>query len=343
MNNDIVLLSLDFKVVVSEFFKHSKAELGNGKINEITEKINSSKRVIKFMSEATKINQTPVPIDFFNCINSSTSFFFSNEIEISFAISLLLLKWNEEIGTTYELSNDGFLNETFFFILNKCEVINNKKNLGFFENYKNNIYKIFLSIYGHNSKDEIKNNVILNTMMCKAIEAELKTQFIVNDNLEAINFEPNQWEFISYNSIDGVKFKNVLLNEYFNVLFPYKLGDEIDVYENENSGIKFKIKLTSAFIIRLQSLNNDNAQDLGYSIYEKEIEEIYKQDPSADAELILLRENCFERFGSLCLNKNLWAFIFEFEYSKPNDSKMEQLLKAEIAKRNIDWSKLIQI
>ena len=66
------------------------------------------------MSEATKINQTPVPIDFFNCINSSSSFFFSNGIEIAFANSLLLLKWNEEIGTIYELSDNGYLNETLF-------------------------------------------------------------------------------------------------------------------------------------------------------------------------------------------------------------------------------------
>lgn len=343
MNNDIVLSSLDFKVVISEFFKHSKSELGNGKVNEIIEKINSSKRVVTFMNDEMKINQTPSPIDFFNCINSSTSFFFSDGIEIAFANSLLLLKWNEEIGTIYELSDDGYLNQTLFFILNKCEKIKNKKNSGFFENYKNNIYKIFLSIYGYNSKDEIKNNVILNTMMCKAIEAELKTQIIINDNLEAINFEPNEWEFISYNSIDGVKFKNVLLNEYYNVSFPYKLGDEIDVYENGKSSIKFRIKLTSAFIIRIQSLSNDNAQDLGYGIYEKEIEEIYQQDPSLDAELILLRKDCFEKFGSLCLLNNLWTFVFEFEYSKPSNSEMSQLLKAEEASRNIDWDKLIQI
>lgn len=339
MNNDIVLLNLDFKVVISEFIKHSKDELGNGKINEIVEKINSSKRVLKFMDEAMKISQTPSPIDYYNCINSSSSFYFSNGIEIAFANALLLLKWNEEIGTINDLSDDGYLNETLFFILNKCESIHKSKKSSFFVNYKNDIYKIFLSLYGHNSTSEIKDRIIFNTMLCKAVEAELKTQFIVNDNLEAINFEPNEWEFISYNSIDGVKFKNLLINEYFNISFPYKLGDEIDVYENDNSSIKFRIKLTSAFIIRLQSLSNDNAQDLGYSIYEKKIEEIFQQDPSEDAELLLLRNDCIADFGNRCLLKNEWAFIFEFNWVNSNDS----LLKSQKALRNIDWNSLTQI
>lgn len=339
MYNDIVLLSLDFKVVVSEFFKHSKAELGNRKINEIIEKINSSKRVVKFMNEAIKVNQTPNPIDFINCIKTSTSFIFSNSIEIAFANSLLLLKWNEEIGAIFDLSDNSYLNETLYFILDKCEKINDKKKLDFFENYKKNIYRIFLSLYGQNSTSEIKDSIIFNTMMCKAVEAELKTQFIVNDNLEAINFEPNEWEFISYNSIDGVKFKNLLINEYFNISFPYKLGNELDVYENENSSIKFRIKITSAFVIRLQSLSNDNAQDLGYSIYEKKIEEIFQQDPSEDSELLLLRNDCIADFGNRCLLKNEWAFIFEFNWVNSNDS----LLKSQKALRNIDWNSLTQI
>jgi len=341
MKREFIEHGLPFVVVISEFFNHCDIELGKIKTNEIIEKIKSSKKVKKFINESLEFNQRLSPLDFINCINSSSSFFFSNQYELAYANSILLVTWNEEVGSIYDLSDDIYLNTTLFSILDDFKKKFKIQKIDFYESYNKKLFNIFIQ---NHSENAVKNYITLDLMMCEAIEKKIKTQLISNDNLNIINLEPNDWEFIGYNSTVGLNLHNRYSDEFLNITFPYELGSIIDVFEDENSITRFKIKITSAFFTRIQNLNENDADNLGYGIFEDDIEKIYEQDPAEDALLLLMRNDCLNKFGYRCLIENYWVLIFYFDLIEPDDAlELKKLMDAEKAKRSVNWENLIAI
>lgn len=341
MKREFIEHGLPFVFVISEFFNHCDIELGKLKTNEIIKKIKSSKKVKNFIIESLEFNQRLSPLDFINCINSSSSFLFSNQYELAYANSILIHMWNEEVGSIYDLSDDIYLNKTLFSILDIYKKKFKNQKTDFFENYSKKLFNIFIQFHSENL---VKNSITLDLMMCEAIEKKIKTQFLSNDNLNAINIEPNEWEFIGYNSTVGVKLHNSYSNEFINITFPYELGSVIDVFGVGNSIARFKIKITSALFTRTQNLNENDAENLGYSIFEEEIEKIYEQDPSENALLLLMRDDCLKKFGYRCLVENNWILIFYFDLLEHDgDLEMKKLKDAEKAKRSVNWENLIPI
>jgi len=117
MSKETIILNIEHTDVLNEFLLFSAKEHGKVKMNEIIEKVNSSKKVARFLVEAKKANQRLGTDDYLSCIHASSSFFFSKAEHIAIAAVALLMRWDNEIGTPYGLSDDIYLNKTFFFII----------------------------------------------------------------------------------------------------------------------------------------------------------------------------------------------------------------------------------
>ena len=342
MRKETIILNIEHREVLNVFLLYASTELGKIKMEEIIEKVNSSNKVARFLIEAEKINLRIGVDDYLSCIHASTSFFFSKAEHIAIAAVALLMKWESRIGTLYGLSDDIYLNKIFFLILEKCNKykthINSKPN--FFEKFNDHIFNEVNKISNQNSLKVFKNEVLFDDMMCKAIKNGLKTQFIVDDNLDIINFEPDKWELIGFESTEAAILRNNLLNENIKIYFPYKLGETINVFNSSNTLIvDCKVRITSGYTMRLKELSETDAEKEGYGIYVDKIQELLSQDPSIDAKLGLLHDDCRRKFGYDCLVKNKWAFIFEFDYYDP----LADLLKQEKALREVNWDDMIPI
>lgn len=348
MSKEIIILSVDHRDILKEFLIFSASEFGNIKMNEIIEKINSSKKVARFLIEAKKVNERLGTDDYLSCIHSSSGFFFSKAEQIAIAAVTLLMKWDNEIGYPRGLSDDVYLNKTFFFILEKCDKlkthINSEPN--FFERFNQRIVSLANIFIHENSPQVIKNEIEFDQLMCKAIKTDKKTQFLVDDNFSIINLEPNEWEFIGYELNFAAKFKNNFLNKNIKITLPYKLGEYINIINKTDKTLDCRIRLTSGYVTRLKDLTQSDAEREGYGIYKDKIDKILLQDPSEDAEYLLFQKDCRSKFGNRCLVKNQWAFVFEFDNCVLDISSKvitQEMLNREIALKAIDFDDLIGI
>lgn len=108
---------LSFRELVN-FFEKQYGEL---KLKEIFEKVETSKKVNRFLRETFERRVRPGTDDYLTVIHSSTSFTFAKAETIFMASSILLHKWNDAIGQTLQTSDDYYLNSVFFSILQKCD------------------------------------------------------------------------------------------------------------------------------------------------------------------------------------------------------------------------------
>lgn len=315
MNRQTLILSLDHDLLFKEFILFATKELGTIKMNMIIKNVNSSVRVGKFLQEARRINLRLGTDDFLGCINSSSSFFFSKGETISIATISLLKKWDYEIGSPNGLSDDIYLNKVLFSILDKCDGLKThmKSAPNFFERFNNHLIRIITLDIVKNNIPDIKTEITFDSILCGAIKNKDKTEFRVIDNLEGINFTPDEWKLNSYDKENGALFSNNFLGESILVQFPYKLGSNIKVINSSFPYlIEFQIKITSFYLQRLKEVNQTDACREGFGAYKDKVEELYLQYPSSDAEYCLFLENWIEEHR-MTLAMNGWLWVFEFK------------------------------
>lgn len=316
MERQDIILGLDHEQLIKEFISFSTTELGAIKMNEIIKKVNSSGKVLRFLIEARRINVKPGSEDFLACIHASSSFTFSKAETISVAAIALLMKWNHEIGKPNELSDDIYLNKRFFSILDKCDRfkthINSAPN--FFERFNNYLERILTISILKNNAPKIKTEIYFDSTLCSAIQSGQKTEFRTNDNLEEINFNPDEWRLEGCDKEKGAKFFNSFLKESIFVKQPYRFHSNIKVYDDANSSnIHSNITITSFCIQRIQDVDQSDAIREGYGLFKEKLEKMFSEDPSLDGELCLFREDWIKKHGVQSLAKNEWLWVFEFK------------------------------
>jgi hypothetical protein len=334
MERQAIILGLDHEQLIKEFISFSTMELGAIKMNEVINKVNTSGKVIRFLIEARRINAKIRSDDFLACIHSSSSFTFSKAETISVAAITLLMKWNHEVGKPNELSDDIYLNKSFFLILDKCDSfkthINSAPN--FFERFNNHLERILKISILKNNTPKIKTEIYFDSTLCGAIQSGQKTEFRTNDNLEGINFSPDEWKLEGYDREKGAKFISPFLRESITIENPYKFQSNIKVYDEANSSsVRSNIAITSFGIQRIKEVNQTDAIKEGYGLFKEKLEELFLEDPSLDGELCLFREDWIKKHGVQSFAKNEWLWVFEFKKYEQSDNYSNQISKLKLS------------
>lgn len=136
---------LSFRELVN-FFEKQYGEL---KLKDIFEKVETSKKVNKFLRETFERRVRPGTNDYLAVIHSSTSFTFAKAETVFMASSILLYKWNDAICQTLHTSGDYYLNNVFFSLLQKCDGY--KTHISTTFNFFNDYFS-YLSDYIDNSR-----------------------------------------------------------------------------------------------------------------------------------------------------------------------------------------------
>lgn len=130
--------------LLKEFVSFYLKQYGEVKLKDISQKVHTSNKVQKFISEAKRLKIQLGTDDFLATIHSSTHFTFSKAETIAAASIILLCKWEQEVGKPNNLAEDLYLNKIFFRILNKCDGfkthISNNRN--FFERFYDHLENV---------------------------------------------------------------------------------------------------------------------------------------------------------------------------------------------------------
>jgi len=116
-----------FDTLLKEFLAFYAKEYGEVSLKDITEKVNNSKQVKKFLKNVEQLHTKLGTDDYIQVIFSIIYFSFAKPEKISVAAVILLCAWDRVIGKPQGLSNDIYLNTMLWRILYKCE--NFKVNL----------------------------------------------------------------------------------------------------------------------------------------------------------------------------------------------------------------------
>lgn len=320
MVQEKIITTIDHKKLLNDFVQYALLQLGELKIKDISNKVNSSKKINDFLIEIRNYNGLLSTNDFVSCIHSSISFTFAKSETIAIASIFLLIKWENETSKPLSLSSQEYLNRTFFSILDKCDGfklhINN--SLNFFERFYKKIEDEFIEI-PINLDLEIKTEIHFDTLMCKAIKDYTKSEFRTIDNLEIINLMPNEWVLEKIDLNNGAQFKSNNLDETIVIPFPYKMGNKIIVRDKHSAfDPAFEIKLMTVELQRIRDVNQLDAINEGYSVYENRVDDILEKYYDADAELCLFEEDWANKYGDHCKAINQWIWVFGF-YPIPVD------------------------
>ena len=117
MVQEKIITTIDHKKLLNDFVQYALLQLGELKIKDISNKVNSSKKINNFLIETRNYNGLLSTNDFVGCIHSSISFTFANAETIAIASIFLLIKWENETSKPLSLSSQEYLNRTFFSIL----------------------------------------------------------------------------------------------------------------------------------------------------------------------------------------------------------------------------------
>ena len=315
MKRELLILVSKHDLLWNEFILFATKEFGTAKMNEIIKKVNHSKIVAKFLNEA-KINiLTFSGGEFLACIHSSISFTFSKSETISIAGVILLKKWNYEIGQPNFISDDVYLNEVFFSILDRCDRFktHTKSAPNFFERFNDFFVKKFKLQYFENRNVVVRKDVTFDAVLCNAIKSELKTEFRVIDNLDEINLVPNECEIIRLDNNKGAIFSTSFLDESILIPFPFLFNSDINVYNSSNpSTIDCKIRITSYSIERFRKDYEYDVRDEGFSAYEEEIDELNRLHPTLNAEYFLFDDH-YSKVLDIPAYRNVWVWVFSFK------------------------------
>lgn len=326
MKKEALIFGIEHEFLLKEFISFATMEFGSLKMNEIIKNVNTSGKVAKFLFEAKRISLRLGSDDFLGCIHSSTRFVFSKAETISIAAIAILMKWNHDAGDPCFLSDEIYLNTIFFSILDKCDGF--KTHVGsipnFFERFYNHLERIVKLRVLKSNTPVVKTEISFDSVLCDAIRSGEKTEFRVNDNLEGINFEPDEWRFEGYDVEKGAKFFCAFLGEFILVEYPYRFRSIIKVFDVTNPLIVHsEIMITSFRIQRIRDVNQDDAKREGFGAYKEKIEELFIKDPSLDAELCLFQDDWIVKYGQGTFVNNGWLWIFEFKINQEIQSGVQ--------------------
>lgn len=313
---EAIIVGLDNERLVQEFLSYSSRMLGEVKLNDIIQKVNSSNKMFQFLKEARKLNVQPGSDDFLACIHSSLSFTFAKAETIAIASIILLMKWNKEIVTPKLIPDNIYLNRRFFALLEKCDRYRThlKSGPNFFEHFFDNLDVSLKRNVINSIQPEIKEEIWFDEIMCNGIRVGIKTEFRVNDNLQHINFTPDDWKIENYVPERGAILHNIDMDENVLAQFPYKLGSKVTIYNTLHPEKPYRrVKIKSGWLERINQVDEMSAQREGFGAYKERIEDILIDDPSADAALCIFRENWTKVHGRIVLARNEWLWAFEFE------------------------------
>lgn len=169
-----------------------------------------------------------------------------------------------------------------------------------------------------------QTKIFLDKTLCDAILNEKKTTIRCIENLEYINTYSDGFSLKSIDIKQGALF-NIVMKEIYDILdldelrieFPYKLGEKIGIIEKETNKHRFNLLLNSVFIQRFREIDNMDAINEGFSVYDAKIKKLEDKYPGCDAELILMQEH-WEKLYKNPIGKNIWTWVFGFKFDRIN-------------------------
>lgn len=169
-----------------------------------------------------------------------------------------------------------------------------------------------------------QTKIFLDKALCDAILNEKKTTIRCIENLEYINTHSEGFSLKKIDIKQGALF-NIVMKDICDILeldelkieFPYKLGEKIRIIEKETNKHRFNLILNSVYIQRFREIDNRDAIDEGFSVYDAKIKDLEVKYPGCDAELILMQEY-WEKLYNNPKGKNIWTWVFGFKFDGIN-------------------------
>jgi hypothetical protein len=140
-----IVQSIPYTVLVDEFYGFYRNDFGGLKFKEVYDKVNSSNKIKKLLSNAKRDRIRLGTDDYLLTIHSSSSFTFAKPETIFFASIMILSKWEDEVGTPNNISDDVYMNTMFFRLLSKCDKFKTHLTGGpnFFARLYSHLNKVF--------------------------------------------------------------------------------------------------------------------------------------------------------------------------------------------------------
>jgi hypothetical protein len=309
-----LILLLENGQLLSHFIDFALNNYGLEKMNDIQLKINNSSVVKKFLIASDKANILPETDDFLACIHSNRSFMFSKAEIISIASIMLLIKWKDEVGIFQIDIDNRILNSTFISLLNKCD--NYKIHLkygNFFERYYVKLDEFIIESLMNPNNSEERNEVEFDSTLFDAAYKSIKCEFRTIDNLDHINYDPDNWELLGYDLKEGASFRNCQIGKTFFVRFPYLIGSDLIVRDESSPNRMLTDKyVTNCTIQRIRDVTQIQAVREGFGEFKEKIKKLYDEFPSIDAELSLFRDHWSSLHGAGTYTRNHWIWIISF-------------------------------
>jgi len=89
-----------------EYISYYRNEIGERKFRKILKEIKTAKRFNYLMKASAEQRTMPGASDFFEFILQSVRYSFAGKQKLTFMALLLLNRWNEEVNSRYNISDD---------------------------------------------------------------------------------------------------------------------------------------------------------------------------------------------------------------------------------------------
>lgn len=333
-DKDQLSRSIDHEKLMEIIFSYSSTELGRVKMEEIAKNVHSSGKVKRFLQKAGELNQVPGTGDFVGTIISSINFTFS-KAEVLFVASIILLKkWDFEVGMPLGLADDQILNSRLFSILESCQAKKIKVNSQecFFTRLIQKIEMIPFLKKIELEQDHFTRDftVYFDEVQCFALEIGTKRVFRMADKkLVVLNQFANQMVLESFSVSDGAVFRVSENLGSIKIRTPFFKNQILEVFNSDyNSDTGIRIRVLSVTLRRLKEIENDEAIDEGFDLYEGEIMRIKENDPSLEAEKILFQFLWRKKYRTSHLQNDwLWECRFEICSGEAEEDSISLLEK----------------
>lgn len=114
MTKNDIIETVPFLLSFRELVNFFEKQYGEITLKDFFEKVQTSNKLNKFLSETFERRVRPRTNDYLAVIHSGTSFTFAKAETIFMASAILLHTWDDAVGKTLQTRDDHYLNTVFF-------------------------------------------------------------------------------------------------------------------------------------------------------------------------------------------------------------------------------------
>lgn len=253
---------VSYDELLNDYCSYYIQAFGQIEFEKIASKIQSSTKIDNFLKETIKAKVRPTATDFLAVIHSVLYFTFSKPEKISIASIILLSRWNKFVAIPNDLSDNIYLNRTFFNIIDKSNSFKFHLSSGdnFFEKFKSQSKIKYGKVNKSFNPPNVFSEMAYDAVVAHILEQDtLPKVGIFNCYLFYSTYISLLTSYVKINNTDNV---DLYLAEGINELYDFLKLEVDDFYEFFNYDSIFSNDLIGGYVEEFSRLYINEFQKL---------------------------------------------------------------------------------